>query len=129
MKESISNITDELQKLEIKCIHICLLFANGGISTAASAYGTSRAKFIRLMNTYDFNIENYKKPKPSPLGLMHLRGTLYDRLLVEVYKELKHNHWNRTETAEKLGVSIRTIRNYIRGLKERGFEVKNYNQS
>lgn len=40
-----------------------------------------------------------------------------------VYCALKTHHWNRTRTARALQISIRTLRNHIRTMREAGLTV------
>lgn len=49
-------------------------------------------------------------------------------ILVTVYKRLRKLQWNRTHTADSLGISIRGLRNYIKSLIEIGFTI-NANES
>lgn len=43
---------------------------------------------------------------------------------VFVLKTLERNNWNRTYAAKELGVALRTIRNHINDLTEKGYKIE-----
>jgi hypothetical protein len=50
------------------------------------------------------------------------RTFLYAKLKY-IYRVLRHNNWNRSETARTLGVSLRTVRYYVIKIKKVGWRV------
>ena len=41
-----------------------------------------------------------------------------------ILKTLERNNWNRTYSAKDLGVSLRTMRNQINNLTEKGYKIE-----
>lgn len=48
---------------------------------------------------------------------------LKDAVMKYIYRALLTKNWNRTQTAKALGISIRTLRNYIPRLNKAGYGV------
>ena len=59
----------------------------------------------------------------SRISLPTEKGRLRTYILKFIYNELKKNNFKRGKTAEKLGISARTLRNYVPMLEEEGYEV------
>jgi hypothetical protein len=55
---------------------------------------------------------------------MHLTATLRDLERKHILATLTLCHGNRTRAAEALGISVRCLRNKLRGYVESGFEVQ-----
>jgi biotin operon repressor len=54
------------------------------------------------------------------IGLPKLHSFMFEVFLLSLEK----NDWNRTQTARDLGVSVRTVRHWVRLLRFLGYEVE-----
>jgi biotin operon repressor len=50
-------------------------------------------------------------------------GTLEHFKMEIILMTLKSNYWNRTTASKKLGISVKTVKKYVKVLKEHGEEV------
>lgn len=73
------------------------------------------------LNDSDFNYNEQKIETPQPFNVKS--GITIKELEKElIIKTLKEENWNRTKTAEKLGISVRTIRNKLNEYRQEGIK-------
>lgn len=108
-------------------MHICLEVTGGDLVEAAKMYGVKRNNFTALIKKYGFDLDTYRVLPTESKYMPHITNnkdsSLSAQLLEIVYKELMRCHWNRTLCAKRLGVSTRSMQNYVRVLKESGYKI------
>lgn len=113
-----------LKDLEKNFIETTLLSFGGQVGKTADYLGFKRTTLSEKLRRYGITVrdETYQEGdepllKVNPLNMLKM-STMIDALKV--------NNWNRAKTAEQLGVSIRTIRYWIKHAKKCGKIIPDY---
>ena len=78
-------------------------------------------------NVYERYLRHQDKLPKTPSGFRY--PFIHEMIVKIVYDRLVQCDWNRTHTAASLGISLRSVRDWIKRLKASGCEIKNqYNK-
>ena len=118
------SIANDIEKIEAKGIHICLVAAQGEVKDAAEIFGLDENRFRYRLKKYNFDLKSYRKQEKAQNRPSLVGGTKFKtEVLLIIYRYLERHNWNRDATARDIGVSERTMRSYVNDLRKLEFKI------
>ena len=109
--------SDEFDKFDTIIVDEAQLFSPEQITVIKSLLTEEEPSMFLFADTFQFvNFESLDK---------NLIPTIEEVERNLIFSTLEIMDQNRTHTAKKLGISLRTLRNKLREYREQGYEVKN----